>query len=349
MLALNYRINYAAHSLGIAAFNTPNTILTARGVQTVGLNGRANIQYIYEVGHLPVYSSYEEVPDVEITVDKVLDGYAPISCLATQGAPAATLVGRSNQRCHVYASVHRDNQSRASGGQLRQAFASGMYLSSVGFDFTTNAPFRESVTLVGNNLVYTTGSFVFTGHTATHGVANLAPTGIGVARSQHLDMPNCRFPLEIPGISSSGTNDPTVGPNGEPMPSVPFQSIRTNVSLGRQGIPALGQRGPYFRFAELPADVTTTFEFMSLTGAELDLTEVGTLPNGDNFQPQTIRLRTQEGLRLDLGSQNRFTSHAESGGDAGQSTSNRMLTFTYVNKSDMTIQHTADPTIALRP
>lgn len=349
MATVNYRQFYPTYSVGLAAYSTPSTILTVRGAQTAGLSGRVPIQYIFEIGNLPTYDSYEDVPDVELTLEKVLDGFAPISCLATQGAATADLVGRSNQRVHAYLSVHRDNQSRASGNQQRHAFCSGMFLSSVGFDFTTNGPFRESVTLVGNNMVWTTGSFTFTGHTATHGVSSLTPTGIGVARSQHLVMNQCLFPVSIPGISASGTNDPNTGPNGDPMPSVPFQNIRTNVSLGRSQLPALGQRGPYFRFAEFPADVTTTFEFMSLAGAMVNLTEAGTQPDGDNTVDETIFLKTSEGLVLDLGTKNRLTSVSESGGDAGQSGSNRMATFTYVNKSDMTIQHSADPTVGLRP
>lgn len=349
MAASNYRVYYPAYAVGIAAFATPTTILTVRGAQTASLSGRVPIEYVFEIGQLPTYDSYENVPDVEVNIEKVLDGSPPVATMATQGAPTATLAGRSNQRCHVYLSVHRDNQTRASGNQIRQAFASGMYLSSVGYDFTTNGPFRESVGLVGNNIVWTTGSFTFTGHTATHGVSALAPTGIGVARTQHLDMTYCRFPVSIPGISASGTNDRTTGPDGGDMPSVPFNSIRTSVSLGRQGIPALGQRGPYFRFAELPADVTTTFEFNALAGAMVNLTEAGSQPDGDNTTDEAILLRTSEGTLLDLGSQNRLTSVNESGGDAGGSTNNMTLSFTYVNKSDMTIQHPTDPTVGLRP
>lgn len=345
----NYRVYYPGYSVGVAAFASPNTILAVRGAQTASLSGRIPIQYQFEIGQLATYDSYEDVPDVELNVEKLLDGTPPLLTLTTQGATSPSLVGRSNQRCHVYLAVHRDNQALASGNQLRQAFMSGMYLSSVGYDFTTNGPFRESVGLVGNNLVWTTGSFTFTGHTATHGVSSLTPTGIGVARTQHLDMTLSRFPVSIPGISSSGTNNRDTGPEGGDMPAVPFNSIRTNVSLGRTGIPALGQRGPYFRFAEFPADVTTTFEFNSLAGAMVNLTEAGSQPDGDNTVDETILLRTTEGTRVNLGSRNRLTSISESGGDAGGSTNNRSLTFTYVNKSDMTVQHPTDPTVGLRP
>ena len=344
----NNRVYWPCQAVGIAKFSAPNTITTVRGCQNVGLSGRISVTFVQEMGNISTYSSFEELPEVEITIEKDLDGYCPVYLLATQDAPTTDIAGRSNQRCHTYMSIHSDNVSRASGSQVAQVFCSGTYASSVGYDFMVNGAFKESVTLVGNNVVWTTGSYVFTGHTAAMGVTSLAPAySGGVARRQHFNMPASLFPLEIPGISSSGTND-VVTVNGNSQFAVSFDSIKTNVSFGRTSKLELGHKQPYFRFVEFPVDVSTSFDFICKQGALVNFLEAGTLANGDNTSPQTIYLKTMEGLTLDLGTKNRLVSDNQSGGQAGGKGSDVMLSFSYTNQNDFTVKHINDATVALQ-
>lgn len=344
----NLRVYWPVQSVGIAAFATPSTILTVRGCQNVGLSGRISVTFVQEMGNLPTYSSFEELPEVEMTLEKALDGYCPIYLLATQSAPTADLAGRSNQRCHAYMSIHADTNSRASGNQVAQVFCSGMYASSVGYDFMVNGMFKESVSLVGNNVIWTTGSYTYNGHTATNGVSSLVPsyTG-GVSRRQMFNMPACTFPLEIPGISSSGTNDVVTIESASQF-AVSFQSIKTSVSLGRTAKLELGHKQPFFRFVEFPVDVSTSFDFLCKQGTLVNFTETGTLANGENTTTQTILLKTLDGLTVDLGTRNRLVSDNQSGGAAGAKGSDVELSFSYTNQNDFTIKHINDATVALQ-
>lgn len=346
MAIQNTRIFWPVEAVGIAPFGTVSPDFVAvRGVQAVGLSGRLPIEYIHELGNLPTYCTYEDVPEVEATLEKLLDGYPPVYCLATQGATTADLIGRSNQRCHLALSVHRDNQSRASGNQIAQITNSGMYLSSVGYDFTSGAPARESVTLVGNNSAWSTGSFSFTGMTAAEDVSSFSPAATeGVNRRQHLLMTTSRFPTAIPGISSSGTNEETVVDDATQF-GASFQSIRVAANLGRTPKMELGRRAVYVRHVEWPVEVSCTFEFAAKDGDMVDFLEA----NEENAPEEEIKLYLEEGLALDLGTKNRLTSKSHSGGQAGGRGSDVMLSFSYSNHNELTIQHPADPTVALRP
>jgi hypothetical protein len=346
----NNRIYWPSQAVGIAKFSAPNTFTTVRGLQTAGLSARLNPVYVKEMGNQPTYASFEELPDVEITMEKALDGYAPLATLCTQDAPTAGLAGRSNQRCHVALSVHRDNQSRASGNQVLQAFASGQYLQSMNYTIPAEGFARESVTTVGNNLQWSTGSFTFTGHTAANGVSSLTPAySGGVSRRHNILMSQCRFPRDLPGISSSGTNDPTTSANGDPQYSASIQTVTAAVSLNRNSANELGRKGPFFRFIEFPVDVTTTFEIIDKGLNPLNILEAGSQPGGDNTTAEQILIKLDEGLVLDLGSNNRLQSINRTGGDAGGRGSNVTLQLTYTNQDEMTVQHPADPTAALRP
>lgn len=348
-MALNRRIFYACQSVGIAPFDvgSPTAYLAVRGLQSVGINTTFNLEQVFEIGQLSIYENIENIPDVEITLEKVLDGYAPIYLSCTEGAVAATLVGRSNSRANIALSIHADTNSTASGNQLTQCIMSGVYVSQVSYDIAVEGNARESVTLVGQNKVWATGSFTFTGFTAAAGISSYSPAAPeGVNRRQDIVMTGCRFPTEIPGISSSGTNNdiPSSG-----CYSVSIQSIKCSVNLGRDQMLELGRRGPYFRYAQFPTEVTTAIEINAKQGDMISATEEGVLGAGNNIADQTIRIWMKEGLKLDLGTKNKLNTTNYGGGNAGRGGGNATVTYNYVTFNDFTVQHPADPTVALRP
>src|SRR5690606_1504783 len=105
----------------------------------------------------------EDVPEVEVTLEKVLDGYPIIYHLATQGTADTSLLGRQNQRCMLALSAFGDTQSSASGVPVKEIQCSGLYYSSVSYDFSADGNFTDSVTLVGNNLKIKNANFDFAG------------------------------------------------------------------------------------------------------------------------------------------------------------------------------------------
>ncbi len=347
MAIQNQRVFFPCQSVGIAPFSTPGSPKTIRGQQVIGFSTRIPITFIKELGHLPTYSSYEELPEIEISFEKVLDGYAPVYCHATQDAVSSDLAGRMNKRCHVYLSVHRDNQSRASGNEISQAFASGAYVQSSGFDFMVNGPSKENVSMVANNLVWSTGSYTYTGHTVANGVTSDSPAfADGVSRRQHIMFASCLLPNDLPGISSNLNAETTV--DGNVQFSCSIESIRVSASFSRGAAMELGRKGPFFRFAEVPVPVSTTIDFKDKGLDEIDIAEEGTLGNGDNTEDQAIKLVLEEGLVVNLGTKNRLTSKNRTGGNAGAK-GDVMLSYSYSNEDDYDIKHPLDPTVALRP
>lgn len=338
-MALNYRIYYANRAVGVQPY-TGGSYTLARGVQSVGITTTFNLEQVFELGQLAIYENIENLPDVEITMEKVLDGYAPLWTLCTQGATAATLVGRSNQRANVAVGIFPDTNSTASGGQIAQVVCSGMYPSQLSYDFNVDGNSRETVTLVGNNKLWITGGFSFNGYTTT-GVSPYAPEGVN--RRQDFVMASSLFPTDIRGITASGTNEDT----GSGCYTVSIQSVRVSANLGRTPILELGRLSPYFRYVEFPIQTSTTIEVIDKEGDQVSATEAGVYSYGRNVLDQHIKLVTQEGTKIDMGTKNKLSSVTESGGNAARGGGNATLSFNYVGYNDFQVQHPQDPTTGI--
>ena len=340
----NNRLFYAVYALGVTPFATPGTYTAVRGLQSVGVNTKFNLDQVFEIGQLAIYENVEQLPDVELTVERVLDGYPLFYHLMTKGATAATLIGRSNVRGTVAMSIYSETVQNASGLPLTQVVMSGLYVSQLGYNFQVNGPSTEQVTCVGNNKVWATGApFVFSGMAAVHGVTSNSPSAAsGVNFRQDLVMPSCTFPKEIPGINGSGKNVD----GGTSFPAS-IQSIKVSANLGRESMLELGRLAPYFRYVNFPVEVTCAIEVYCKDGDMVSMTETGYLGNGSNTADQTIYIQTQEGTKLDLGTKNRLTNVAFGGANAGGRGGNATSTYSYVTFNDMTVTHPADPTVGL--
>lgn len=353
----NRRIFYATEAFGLAPFATgqnppvtPSGFTAVRGLQSLGVNTRFNLEQVFEIGQLAIYENIENLPDVEINTEKALDGYCPVYLLATQGAVAATLIGRSNQRANAAMSIYTDTASLASGAPNTQCVMSGVYISQVAYDMDINGNARETCTLIGNNKVWATGSpFTFSGFTPSGGVTSLSPYAPeGVNRRQDMVMASCRWPTEIPGISSSGTNDVDNTNSSGPCFGASIQSVRVSAPLNREDIFELGRRQPYFKYVGFPVEITTAIEINGKAGDLIQGTEDGILGSGNNLSPQAIKVVMQEGLIVDLGSQNKLSGVQHGGGNAGARGGNVTLTYNYVTQNDFTVTHPQDATVALR-
>jgi hypothetical protein len=347
----NNRIYYAIQQvkLGPAA----NTQTPVHGLQTLGVTTNFNLEQVFEIGQLAIYQNVEEVPDIEVTLNKVLDGYPLVYTLATElgssiGAGLVannpTIPGRQNARTDMRLSIFPDTNVSASGTSFTDLVCSGMYVSSVSYTFPVDGNFTEDVTLVGNNKVWggtTTGSFDNTDEPESES---------GVGRRKYLNMAACRFPTEIPGISSSGTNN-LIG-NGSGF-ATHFQNVTVSCDFGREAINELGTYAPYHRYVTFPVEVTCEFEVTAVTGDMINATEdgyylglTGTTIAGPNtpqcsarhnLADQEIFLESCEGTRIYLGSKNKLTSVNYTGGDTGGG--NVSVTYSYSTFNDFVVAH----------
>lgn len=325
----NYRIFYAVQSVGVAKDGF-QAFTAIRGLQSIGVNTKFNLEQYFEEGQMALYAHLEGVPDVEITMEKVLDGDPLIYHLATQQGSAASLVGRSTAKCIVGLSLFPDTSLSASGTAVAQCQMSGVYVSSLNYNVQVQGAVTEQVTLVGNSKVWNQS---FTAPTFDN--TDTPSASEGVERRQDILFGSAQslLPTAIPGISASGTND--VGTQGY---AAHLQSIKVSANLGREALYELGTKAVYCRYVNFPVEVRSDFELIAITGDN-----VAANPTATNLTAQTIKLVFREGTTINLGANNKLTSVSHAGGNASQGGGNVSHTFSFVTYNDLTVTATHDP------
>jgi hypothetical protein len=365
-MAKNKRIYYAVHQVGIKE-NLGGAFTAVHGVQSVGITTNFNLTQVFELGQLAIYENIEDLPDVEVSLSKVLDGHPLIYHLATTGATLPTLAGRSNAKCSVGMAIFDDTLESASGTPGSVLECSGMFISSVSYNFPLEDNFSEDVTIVGNNKVWandplatrTLPSPTFAGAFTDN--ADIPFAGGGVNRRQDLIMGTgdatagvygydvSVFPLEIPGITENiaGTGFNIDGGTSDGF-AAHLASITVSTDLGRENINELGRKGPYHRSVTFPIEVTTEYEVTAHSGDLVSATEEGIYtPDGSgpcndsgNLKDRALRVGTCEGTRIFLGTKNKLSSVNYTGGDAGGG--NVSVTYTFTTFNDFTVIHAND-------
>ena len=335
-MAQNKRMYYAVYQMCFSPLGV-NNFTVAHGLQQVGVTTRFNLEQVFEIGMISIYDNIENIPDIEVTAEKKLDGYPLLWHLGTYGATSATLGGRSNVKTQISLSYFTDTQDAASGVPLKQVVMSGMFPSAVTITLPTEGQCTESVSFVGNNKIWKSSSFTFNG-ALTPNDAPLSPSG--TMKRQHVLMGSagCLFPTEIPNISTSGTNEyDTDGTNFK----CHIIQLRASTNLGRTPLYELGRRGPYHRVTDFPVQVTSDIEIYCQNGDGINALEDAT----SNVTNQTIKFKIADGTIVDLGNKNKLSNISETGGNAGARGGNRTVSFSYVNFNYLTITSPSDPSM----
>lgn len=357
----NNRIYYAIQQVVMGKRTADDTVV--HGLQSVGITTNFNLEQVFEMGQLNIYQNVEGVPDIEVTLNKVLDGYPLIYTLATeQGSDAGgvvatspTLPGRQNARVDVSLSVFADTGTSATGTALQSVKCDGMYVSSISYTFPVDGNFTEDVTLVGNNKIWGAG-LVATDAASATSMANdtdVPEAQGGVGRRQLLAMSSCKFPKQIPGINSSTGANPAIG--GGSGFGAHFQNITVSCDLGREAINELGTLVPYFRYVTFPVEVTAEFEVIGISGDMIQASESGYYEGltgsvvassasaacigRHNLLSEEIFIQTCEGTKIYLGDKNKLTSVSFSGGDTGGG--NVSMTYSYSTYNDFVVAHSS--------
>lgn len=353
----NNRIFYAIQALGMAPHGTvdgggdPSGFVTAHGVQSVGITTTFNLEQIFELGQLELYENIEGIPDIELTAQKVLDGYPLLYHMATPAAVSASLVGRSNERVFGALNIYPDTQEAATGTPLQIVGMSGMFLSALTYTLNVEGSSTEDVTLVGNNKEWTQSGtyFVPAGLDGFDEPLSLASSG-GVQQREDVIMGSGNgvagtpvgsgdgsasiWPTEIDGINASGWNLSSADAF-----LAHLQTVTVSVDLGREELFELGRRAPYHRFVTFPVEVTCTIDSTSSEGDLIDA--LADPPGGSNLTDQVIDIVMREGARFNLGAKNKLASVSYGGGDAGGG--NVVVTYNYSNFNSLAVTHPQDP------
>lgn len=341
-MTTNRRVYFAVQSVSVAQ-NGTTSYTAIHGLQSCNVETRFNVERIYEMGQSETYEAIEALPDLTVTIEKVLDGYPPIYTLVTKGATSASISGRANARSSVGLSIYPDTSDSASGTAVSQVIMSGMYVQSFTYNFPVQGNCTEQVVLVGNNKTwassYTSPAFDNTDEpladaTLSGGVQQRQDVIMGDGDTSP-DQPTVSiWPTHIPGITSSGTNPQ----QSDGSYSAHIQNVRVSANLGREQLFELGRRGPYYRYVQFPVDVTTDIELTSSQGDNVDALEESEQNTG-NYR---IFIRTREGTRVKLGTRNRLNSVTMGGAEAQQGGSNQSITLQYIG-STCEIYHPQDP------
>jgi hypothetical protein len=359
-MSANNRIFYACQAVVVAPTGSSIDQLyssdVVHGLQSVGITTNFNLEQAFELGQLEIYENIEGIPDVEVTLEKVLDGYPLIYHLATTGATSENLTARSKQRCDLYLAIGQEERSSMTfnnGVYDHVGVAcTGMYTSSVSYTIPVDGNSTESITLVGNNKKWFTNGSAFNNSDTLFDNLDgldkplaLAPGSGGVQRREDVLLDKCILPQSIQGVNGTGVGNGCFGtpPSLSSGNRVHIQNITISTDFGREDIFELGRKTPYYRPAGFPIEVTCEIEAISVSGDFVTALEDGdpllynTDASGNNTREEAIFIRTRAGYGWDLGNKNRLTSVSYGGGDAGGG--NVSCTYSYSNFNVLDIQH----------
>lgn len=340
-MARNNRIFYATQAVALRPQNdTGSSLYTPggsdgnwyfpRGVQSAGITTNFGLEQVFQLGQIELYENVEDVPEVEVTINKVIDGTPPLylMCMGGSagigGANKAELTAVANNRVNFRLGIYADTQSAATGTTVAHVDCSGMYLSSVSYTIPVDGNATEDVTLVGNNKYWNSGNIVgaSTDAFATSGVM----TAPAIGRRYKFN--------SVESIIPTGAGGGIPIPENRSMPYL--QNITVSMDLGREAINELGAMAPYYRYVTFPVEVTSEFEIIAdqgdlVEGKDFD-GQVGCNVVYKNLQDKRVKVvmcgsGTADSLTIDLGNKNKLTSVNYTGGEAGGD--NATITYSY--------------------
>lgn len=370
----NKRIFYASQSVHLQPVSTGNNDpidyrnpshyitygdgskwIQPRGLQSAGISTTFNSEPVSQMGTLKLYSQTETVPEVEVTLNKVIDGTAPLySLCAAVMDPADTdalasvnkdITEIANTMVNVRFAVFSDSNSYATGVADHHTLCQKMYLSSVNFTFPVDGNATEEISLVGSNkswggqiTVPGDGTTLLTSDTAT-------PFGSGeatVIRRQFIAVTGGSNPVvtrtggKISDLSSVVSSVIPTGIPRETNRAPQIQNINISADFGREAINELGYFGPYYRYVNFPLEVTCEIEVISTKGDQVSADDFsdqsGCDGNYNNLFDEEIVVKvcgpsSADSLIVDLGKKNKLTSVNYTGGDTGGG--NVSVTYSY--------------------
>lgn len=362
---------------GNASLNGTGKLLIAHGLQSIGVTTNFNLEQIFELGQLSLYENYEEVPDIEVTFEKVLDGYTLMYHMGTISAANPTLTGRGAARSDIRMVVGYETspniQAAAGNSGVAELYCSGTYISSVSYNLSTDGNFTESTTFVGNDKQWLTSTDLGGVLATSNGVINSAfdtdvfgndtPQGFGnsVLRRNNVVLGatgktygTTAFRTVVPNIFEGAVGGATgiLGAAGGTGLSTncsfisesagPYlQSVSVSCDLGRDSISQLGKKAPYYRYINFPVDVTCEIEMTATAGDNVDASEEGRASDKKNLSNHSIQFVLDDSTVISLGNKNKLTSVTYGGGDAGGG--NATVSYSFSNSNDIVVLHSGDP------
>jgi len=286
------------------------------GVQSASISTNFSLEDVFTLGQLDAYENVEGIPEIEVTIERVLDGTKPLWMMVTDANYSDLKGSTASYKSDLAVSIYPDTQSSASGTPDSTVTCSGMVINSYSISMGTDGNFTESVTLEGTDKTWGTTEGVPTSVFQTSSSYDAAVDGSGVQRAENFDLVNSQVATGVvPNIDC-------------------IQSLDVSVDIGREDIFRLGQKTAFFKSVSFPITVETTIELITAEGDKINA-----LGNSDNLSDQSIVLKTQSGLTINLGSKNKVSSVEFAGFDTGGG--NGTVTLTLQNSNSLSLTHSS--------
>jgi|TARA_R100000149_G_C5858459_1_gene125042 hypothetical protein len=334
------RIFYAVQQVSIGP-DALGQYQVVKGVQSVSMTTTFNLEQAFELGQLEIYENIEGVPNIEMTVNRLLDGNPLLYVLAsaTQNSDAYSRaddinLASSNESVLKLGIWDEASYSNAQNGvaPTNEVSISGAVMSSVSYTFGVDGNFTEEVSFTatdkawGNTSCTTAAGWADDLQNGVFAGTDIPKFAGGVQRRQYFD--------------TTGSTIPSVIPEG----SSRLQSVSVSADFGREDLFELGSKGPFAKVATFPLEVTCSIEVLSSGGdkvnamAESCSSAGSSCSSAGNLTDQQIVIKTCDGTVVDLGQKNKLQSVSYGGGDAGGG--NVTTTFDFVTFNKLSVSGT---------
>jgi hypothetical protein len=281
-----------------------------QGLQSAGITTTFNTEPVSQLGTLSIYSQIETSPEVEVTLNKLVDGTAPLYCLCVGKTTGSNLESinqditeGSTNMVSVRIAADNDAHAKATGvaGNIStHTFCSGMYLNSVSFTFPVDGNATEQVTLAGSRKIWGGAISVPDGAVDAAlfgGVAdlvvrrqNVAITGasVTVASTRNATTNKLSSPYPVSTILPSAILVPYIRTIAGREDTPKVQNITVSANFNRENINELGFFGPYYKYTTFPIEVTSEFELVAISGDMVNANDFEVYTGNPNDETQKV-------------------------------------------------------------
>ena len=128
-----------------------------RGLQSASSTTTFNLEEVFQLGQVEVYEQSERQPDVEMTLNKILDGSKPLFFMLTDPAANNDIVARTADfKADISLQIYSDTKFRATGAPLSIMTVSGAVLSSYSLSYPADGAVTEDATVIANDKIWGT-------------------------------------------------------------------------------------------------------------------------------------------------------------------------------------------------
>jgi len=341
------RIFYAVQQVAIGP-DTADTFQVVKGVQSVSMTTTFNLEQAFELGQLEIYENIEGVPNIEMTINRLMDGTALLYVLASatsnsdaySRADDINLASQNNSviKLGIWDEGIRSFAQTATNPN-NQVTVSGAVMSNVTYTMGVDGNFTEEVSFTATDKAWyssdcTNGGWAESLEAGAFDGTDGPKFAGGVQRRQF-------FRTDGP----SSTALPSVIPEGLAR----LQSVTVSADFGREDLFQLGQKGPFAKVATFPLEVTCSIDVLSSGGDRVNAlaescTAGSTCDTAGNLSDETIIVELCDGTVIDLGTKNKLSSVSYGGGDAGGG--NVTTTFDFVTFNKLSVSGTGTVSFA---